>query len=74
MQSYLCRFSNFILHHFDPDFVFHCMSITPCQPSNCEYVTANIIDVIVAKLITGDKYAVNCCILELESILLLITY
>ena len=34
----------------------------------------DVIDVIVDKLITDDTYAVKCCILELESILLLITY
>ena len=32
-------------------------------------MTAYVVDVIVDKLITDDKYAVKCCILELELII-----
>ena len=32
-------------------------------------MTAYMIDIIVEKLITDEKYAINCCILELKSIL-----
>ena len=49
------------------------MQILPfaaCQASNCECLTAYSHGIIVDKLITGDKYATKCCILELESILL----
>ena len=40
--------------------------------SSCEYitVTACITNIIVDSLVTDDKCAVKCCILELESILL----